>query len=414
MKRIALLGCLALLVGATACKKDEKKKDGQTPATDPTAGKTTEPTEPTPPAQPEKAKLDTPEDKVAFYKACGGYANSKDWDKFGSCYADNAVFEHVDSGMPPTNGKQAIVDSLKDMATGYPDFAITPTMILVNGNKIAAVGVYTGTNSGAMKSPMGEMPATNKKVGVWYLNVAEIDPAAGGITKESLYSDMGTMMGQLGLHKMPVRPVADKPAGEAQVVIAKDDDAEKANVEAYKKGMEAFEKKDTKTVMAMWDDKAVMHDYGMPKDVDKKASAKMMAEVSKAFPDAKGEVIDIWGAGEYVVAVVKNSGTNKGAMPSMKLKKPTGKPMSFTGGDVVKMANGKAVESWSFYNAMAIAQQLGLVPPMGAPAGDKGAAPDDKGAAPDDKGAAPDAKGGAKKPAKGEKKDEAPAEPAEP
>ena len=163
----------------------------------------------------------------------------------------------------------------------------------------------------------------------------------------------------------------------------------------------------TKTVMAMWDDKAVMHDYGMAKDTDKKTSAKMMAEVSKAFPDAKGEVIDIWGAGEYVVAVVKNSGTNKGPMPSIKLKKPTGKPMSFTGGDVVKMANGKAVESWSFYNAMAIAQQLGLVPPMGAPAGDKGAAPDDKGAAPDDKG-------GAKKPAKGEKKEEAPAEPAEP
>ena len=311
------------------------------------------------------------------------------------------VFEHVDSQMPPAQGKQAVLDNLKNMATAFPDYAITPTMILVSGNKVAEVGVYTATNSGAMKSPHGEMPATNKKVGVWYLNVAEIDPAAGGVAKESLYTDEGTMMGQLGMHKMPVRPVAEKPAGEPQVVVAKDDDGEKANVEAYKKGMEAFEKKDTKAMLAMWDDKAVMHDYGMPKDSDKKAAAKMTAEILKAFPDAKGEVVDIWAAGDYVVAVVKNGGTNKGPMPSMGLKKPTNKPMSFTGADVVKMQGGKAVESWSFYNGAAIAMQLGLMPPMDA---GKGAAPAD-GA---DKGAAPaDGADKGKKPAKGAKKDEA-------
>jgi len=403
MKRIALIGCLALLGGQVACKKETKKTE-KTPETDPTAGKTTEPTE-TPPPQPEKAKLDTPEDKVAFVKACTGFMNAKDWDKFGGCYTDSATFEHVDSQMPPATGKQAILDNLKGMASGFPDFAITPTMMFVSGNKVAEVGVYTGTNSGAMKGPDGEMPATNKKVGVWYLNVLELDPAAGGVTKESLYTDEGTMMGQLGLHKMPVRPVAEKPAGEPQVVVAKDDDAEKANVEAYKKGMDAFAKKDTKTMMAMWDDKAVMHDYGSPKDMDKKASQKMMGEVMKAFPDAKGEVVDIWGAGDYVIAVVKNSGTNKAAMPSMGLKKPTNKPMSFTGADVVKMANGKAVESWSFYNGAAIAMQLGLMP---SPA--KGATPPADGAAKD--GAAPadgadKAMDKGKKPAKGAKKDEA-------
>lgn len=402
MKRIAMVGCLALLGSQIACKKETKKTE-KTPETDTTAGKTTEPTPETPP-QPEKAKLDTPEDKVAFLKACNGYLNAKDWDKLGTCYTDSATFEHVDSGMPPTSGKQALIDNLKNMATAFPDFAITPTMVFVNGNKVAEVGVYTATNSGPMKGPQGEMPATNKKVGVWYLDMAEIDPAAGGVAKESLYTDAGTMMGQLGVHKMPVRPVAEKPAGEPQVVVAKSDDTEKANVDAYKKGVEAFMKKDQKGMMAMWDDKAVMHDYGTPKDMDKKASAKMMAEVTKAFPDAKGEVIDVWGAGDYVVAVVKNSGTNKGPMPSMGLKKATNKPMSFTGADVVKMQGGKAVESWSFYNAGAIAQQLGLAPPPGA-GKDMGAAPAD--AAGKDGAAPADGADKGKKPAKGAKKDEA-------
>src|SRR4029079_19430399 len=108
--------------------------------------------------------------------------------------------------------------------------------------------------------------------------------------------------------------------------------------------------------------------------------------------------------GDYVVAVVKNSGTNKGAMPSMGLKKPTNKPMSFTGADVVKMANGKGVESWSFYNAAAIAMQLGLMP---APGADKGAAPAD-GATPADGAGKDSAMDKGKKPAKGDmKKDEA-------
>lgn len=390
MKRIALLGCLALLGGQAACKKDKKGAEDKTPATDPTAGKTTEATD-TPPPQPEKPKLDTAEDKVAFFKACTDHMNAKDWEKFGACYTESATFEHVDSGMPATTGRDAIVASLKDMAAAYPDLAITPTMTLVNGNKIASVGVFAGTNSGAMKSPEGEMPATNKKVGVWYFSMVEVDPAAGGVSKESLFSDMGTMMGQLGMHKMPHRAAVDKPTGEPTVVIAKDDDAEKANVEAYKKNLEAFNKKDTKAMMAMWDAKAVMHDYGSPADSDMKKSMKMMAEIQKAFPDAKGEIVDIWGAGEYVVAVMKNTGTNKGPMPSMGLKKPTNKPMSFTGADVIKVTNGKAVESWSFYNAMAIAQQLGMIPPMG---GEKGAAPAD-GAA--DKGAADGADKGAKK-----------------
>ena len=53
MKRIALLGCLALLGGQAACKKDSKKAADKAPDTDTTAGKTTEPTTDTPPPQPE-------------------------------------------------------------------------------------------------------------------------------------------------------------------------------------------------------------------------------------------------------------------------------------------------------------------------------------------------------------------------
>jgi predicted ester cyclase len=382
-KTIALVACGALLFGAASCKKDKKDNSGEKPA-DPTAGKTTEQPVETP-TEPAKPKLDTAEDKVAFYRACYDHLNAKDWDKFGPCFTDDAVAELVDSGEPAASGRAAIVDRLKTWATAFPDFQVTPTLILASGNKIASVHVFTGTNTGPMTSAQGEMPATNKKVGMTELHIVEIDPAAGGASKEWLFSDMGTFMGQLGVHQMPHRAAVEKPTGEPQIVIAKDDETEKANLELHKKSMEAWEKKDAKAMAAFTDDKAVMHDYASPADTDKKKSMAMMQEIIKAFPDAKSETVDVWAAGEYIVSVSKNTGTNKGPMKSMGLKKPTGKSMSFTGADIAKVQNGKVVESWSFYNGVAIATQLGLMPAPGsagdAKAGDP-AAGDAKGADP--------------------------------
>jgi predicted ester cyclase len=363
-RTITTIACAALLVSAAACKKDKKAKVDKDEA-----AKTTEKMEKTPPAE-EKPKLDTPEDKVAFYRACYAALSAKDMDKFGKCYADNIVSEHVDSGMPTMNGRDAVVEGVKMFTTAFPDANVTPTLILVNGNKMASVGVFTGTQSGPLKSPAGEIPATNKKVGMEQFHMVEVDPAAGGAVKEWFIYDQGTMMAQLGLSPMPSRPVMEAPTGEPTVVIAKDDDAEKANLALYKKSTEAWVKKDMKALSAMTDDKLVAHDMTAPKDGDKKSMDKMNAEVWKAFPDANGETLDVWAAGDYIVSLTKNNGTNKGAMPSMGLKKPTGKAMSFTSGDIAKIAGGKVVESWMFFNGMAIGKQLGLIPDMPA-GGDK-------------------------------------------
>jgi predicted ester cyclase len=205
------------------------------------------------------------------------------------------------------------------------------------------------------------VPVTKKKIGIQELFIWEIDPARGVVAKEWVFIDTSTLIGQLGLADLPHRPAAAKPTGEPEVVIAKNDDAEKANLDLHKKGIEAWNKKDVKGLDAMVDDKAVNHDIGGPKDMDKKKASAFMAEILKAFPDSKGEVVDSFAAGDYVVAMTKNTGTNKGPMPSMKLKKPTGKSLAFTGGDVVKYQGGKAVESWSFYNSATIAGQLGLM-----------------------------------------------------
>ena len=73
------------------------------------------------------------------------------------------------------------------------------------------------------------------------------------------------------------------------------------------------------------------------------------------------------------------TGTNDGDVPMMKLKK-TGKPIDVTFLEIDKVKDGKVTNAWLFYDNMAFASQLGLMPPPGekAAGGDK-AAPADKG-----------------------------------
>jgi predicted ester cyclase len=412
IKTIAKLACLALLVGGAGCKKDKKEK--AKPEKD-TAGKTTEKTEKAP--AEEKAKLDTPEDKVAFYRACFDHLNAKAWDKFGGCYADNVVSEQVDTGMPAANGRDAAVANVKAFTEAFPDLKVQPTLILANGNKLASITTVTGTHTAALKGPMGEIPASDKKIGMNQLHIVEVDPAAGGAVKEWLFYDSGTMMGQIGLNPMPHRAAIEAPTGEPTIVIAKGDDVEKAALDLHKQNVEAWNKRDVKASAKLMAADAVMHDMAGAKDLPRKDADKMMAEIIKAFPDSKGETIDAWAAGDYVVSISRNSGTNKGPMPSMGLKKATGKAMLFTSGDVARVKDGKFVESWMFYNGMVIAKQLGLMPetPAAPPAGDKAAAPGgdkapegDKAAPAGDKAAAdPHAGHGAEKKPAGDK---APAE----
>jgi predicted ester cyclase len=85
-----------------------------------------------------------------------------------------------------------------------------------------------------------------------------------------------------------------------------------------------------------------------------------MAGYAKAFPDMALSAHTVWAAGDYVAAAGSFTGTNKGPMPEMGLKKPTGKSVSVRFFEVVKFENGKAEEDWTFFNGAAFASQLGM------------------------------------------------------
>src|SRR6185295_13766919 len=179
------------------------------------------------------------------------------------------------------------------------------------------------------------------------------------------FLDYGTLMAHLGANPMPARPVLENYWPEKVVVIAKNDDAEKKNIEAWNKGLEHFNAHDQKAMEADFPDDLSWVEVAFAKDQTKKEMLKGLAEFQKGFSDMKIQTTGVWAAGDYVVVTGRLSGTNDGEVKSMKLKK-TGKKFDTSFMEDDKFKNGKPQTVWIFYDGMAFAKQMGMIPPPGA------------------------------------------------
>jgi steroid delta-isomerase-like uncharacterized protein len=252
-----------------------------------------------------------------------------------------------------------------------PDVKGDVELVLINGHNGVSVALVTGTQTGVLKTPMGDIPPTKKKIGVQVAHAAHFTDDGKSVDKERYYQDLGEQMGQLGLSKAPVRPAADKPWWPTETVIAKDDDNEKKNLAAAQANLDAFNKHDLKAMDATLADDVVWMEIGVGKDWNKKETVKAHDGFFKGFSDLKITPDTAWAAGDYVVAEGTLSGTNDGADPEMGIAKKTGKPLSLKFLQVFQIKDGKVKKSWGFWNSMKLAGDLGLLPPPPAAGGDK-------------------------------------------
>ena len=353
----------------------------------------------------------TAEQKVKAYQEGWAAFNAKDFARFQGIWAVNAQSEMLDMG-PPLTGPAAITETgAKGFANGFPDATGEAQLTLVNGNNVVGVVLLRGTNTGTYVTPVGPVPSTGKKVGFLAAHSIELNDQGKAVKEVTAY-DGGTVAGQLGLMPMPHRKVIETGWSEKPIVIASGSEVEKANLAAFSKGVEGFNKHDAGAALAAAADDVVFSKQSGPADLSgKKEVQKGLEESFKAFPDVKLDVKTAWSAGDYVVSTGTWSGTNTGDMPAMKMKK-TGKPVLVHYIEIDKFVGGKTKNMWLFMNGAAAAAQLGLLPPMAAPKGKEakpGVAAKEPAAKP---AAAPGAKPEAAKPAAAPATKAEPAKPA--
>ncbi len=317
-----------------------------------------------PAPQPAKPAPKHGKDLAQVFIDCAALVSTAKWTDYGTqCLATSFVGHHADE---PDVTRDEMIPRLTAARVAFPDLVVEPQLVLVSGRTVLGILLMKGTNEGPLRGEAGELPPTKQKIGVvMYERIAMNDDNKA--TEQWAYFDPGTMLGQLGHRKgMPTRPPREQSLpGAPIVVIAADDDRERANLALVRRGNDAFNAKKAADLMALFADDAVEADQAVAADVrGKKAIEQALLGLWKAFPDARGEISSMWAAGDHVVAELRFTGTHDGPLGPLP---KTGKKVAFQYAEIFKLKDGKIAELWRFRNAVAMAQQLGAGGPAKAP-----------------------------------------------
>jgi steroid delta-isomerase-like uncharacterized protein len=105
------------------------------------------------------------------------------------------------------------------------------------------------------------------------------------------------------------------------------------------------------------------HDTATP-DVGRgpEGEKKRVTLYRTAFPDIRFTIEDMLAEGETVVARWSCRGTHKGELSGIA---PTGKQFNIAGVSIARFTNGKMFEGYVNWDALALMQQLAVVPELG-------------------------------------------------
>ncbi len=95
---------------------------------------------------------------------------------------------------------------------------------------------------------------------------------------------------------------------------------------------------------------------------DREGHKQTLAAFRSAFPDLNVTTEDIIAEGDKVVSRWTARGTHHGELLGIA---PTGNEVTFTGIDVLRIAEGKVVERWAEGNDLEVMQQIGAIPEPG-------------------------------------------------
>ena len=124
--------------------------------------------------------------------------NERAWSRAAEIYAPDLVA--VEPG-GTTRGIEGFLSHAQGFAAAFPDSQMEITTIIESGGHAVAEGVYSGTHTGPLAAPQGEVPATGRTLRLPICLVFEV--AAGRITSNHAYYDQMTLAAQLGLLPEP-------------------------------------------------------------------------------------------------------------------------------------------------------------------------------------------------------------------
>jgi steroid delta-isomerase-like uncharacterized protein len=111
------------------------------------------------------------------------------------------VVVHYSASPEDLVGLEGVKSWITSTRTMFPDFNMKFDEIITEGNNIVTRWTATGTNTGALHTPMGEFPATNKNIRIFGFSLSKSEN--GKIVEEWVVYNVMDMMQQLGFTLTP-------------------------------------------------------------------------------------------------------------------------------------------------------------------------------------------------------------------
>lgn len=126
--------------------------------------------------------------------------DANDVDGFVELMAADCEWETPDG---PLRGREEVRDYVGHFRTAFPDGRHTIDHAIEADDTVAIRGHWTGTHTGVLATPQGDVPPTGRTVDMTFALFVSGDPGAGEASRVALYMDQFAMAAQLGMLPEP-------------------------------------------------------------------------------------------------------------------------------------------------------------------------------------------------------------------
>ena len=140
------------------------------------------------------------QDTAALARRLWDSINAHDVEAGAALIAHDCVYVEVPTGAT-YHGPDGWRENFRFWMGAFPDASVEITNLVATERGVAVEYVGRGTNTGAMVTTEGEIPATGRAAEMRFCDVLEIE--GGRVASGRSYYDLGGLMSQLGLASRP-------------------------------------------------------------------------------------------------------------------------------------------------------------------------------------------------------------------
>jgi steroid delta-isomerase-like uncharacterized protein len=144
----------------------------------------------------EREELLMAQDNVRIARSLYDYFNERQFDEMAELMAPEGEIVIMGSDTR-FRGPSGATEFAQMWADGFPDGRATIDNVVASGDHVVVQYTGKGTQTGALRTPAGEIPATGRSVTLDFCDVFEIRD--GKIHIEQTYFDSASMLMQLGV-----------------------------------------------------------------------------------------------------------------------------------------------------------------------------------------------------------------------